>query len=114
MFVSFEKVQFRETCSDVYPKDDLYVIIKSLEETPTEILGQTHYPMFQKCILYEENRLHCVSIEILFDTVFVVPDIGSSNENNKKHYLYVFPRYGNKGDEEDDNDDNIVGWNRKF
>ena len=114
MFVSFEKVQFRETCSDVYPKDDLYVIIKSLEETPTEILGQTHYPMCQKCILYEDNCLHCVSVETLFDTAFVVPDIGSFDDNNKKHYLYVFPRYSNKHDAEDDNDDNIVGWNRKF
>ena len=70
--------------------------------------------MCQKCILYEDNCLHCVSVETLFDTAFVVPDIGSFDDNNKKHYLYVFPRYSNKHDAEDDNDDNIVGWNRKF
>ena len=115
MFVSFEKVQFRDVCSGVYPKNDLYAIIKSLEETPTENLGQAHYPMCQKCTLYEENCFHCVSVETLYDVAFVVPDIGGTDDSNKKYYHYVFPRYSNKHDaEQDDSDDNIVGWNRKF
>ena len=114
MFVSFEKVQYRDTCSDVYPKEDLYVIIKSLKETPREPLGHEHYPICQKCALYEENCLHCVSVETLFDVAFVVPDIGGSYDNKKKDYLYVFPRYSNKNETEDNSDDDIVGWNKKF
>ena len=71
--------------------------------------------MCQKCTLYEENCFHCVSVETLFDVAFVVPDIGGTDDSNKKYYHYVFPRYSNKHDaEQGDSDDNIVGWNRKF
>ena len=114
MFVSFEKVQYRDLCSDVYPKEDLYVIIKSLKETPSEVLGQEHYPICQKCTLYEENCLHCVSVETLFDVAFVVPNIGGTYDNRKKDYLYVFPRYSNKNETEGNGDENTVGWNKKF
>lgn len=114
MFVSFEKVQFRDGFSQIYPKEDKYVIIKSLNETPRELLDQKHYPLCQKCTLYEDNCYHCVSIDTLYDSAFVVPDLGSQFDSNKRHYLYVFPRYSNKNENEEEDDDNIVGWNRKF
>ena len=64
--------------------------------------------------MYVENCLHCVSVETLFDVAFVVPDIGGTYDNRKKDYLYVFPRYSNKNETEDNGDENSVGWNKNF
>lgn len=117
MYVSFEKVTFRDQYSALYP-EELYVIIRSLEETPMKTTCLKHIPICEKCSFLDgKSSYHIVSIDTLFDVSFVIPDIPHDNE--KKEFLYVFPRYHvmdyNDGEENNDNNEfEGNGWSNRF
>jgi len=96
MFMDFQKVEFKTAYKDLYPCDELHVIIQSLQRIPSQDLSsRLHKPICSGVTLesLHDYDYRCVSIKTIYDSAFVVPDFNSPlGTFDIRKYLYIFPR----------------------
>ena len=114
-FIDFSTVTFKTSAVDVYSKNELHVILHSLTKVPQDMYGHGHSSICAKATLENKDYMyHCVSINTIYDSTFLIPNIGDKDLSN---VLYVFPRmYHEENDDSDEEDDDElgVGWAYKF
>ena len=94
VFLDFSNVNFKLDHVRDYVKNELHVIIHSLSTTPTDTYGGfTMSPICKSTLLESTNLLyHCVSINTIYDSTCVIPNLGNRDPFN---VLYVYPRFHN-------------------
>ena len=78
--MDFQKVEFKSAYKDLYPCDELHVIIQSLQRIPSQDLSsRLHKPICSGVTLesLHDYDYRCVSIKTIYDSPFVVPDFNS-------------------------------------
>ena len=107
MFIDFHNANFKSEFTEIYPKDELHVIIQSLQNCPQDNMSSNvHMPICTSCTLVRDYDYYCVSIGTLYNSAFLVPDLGN---NDAGKFLYVFPRYYNNDEFDFDG-----GWSNKL
>ena len=119
LFLDFSKVEFKYSHENVYDKNELYVVIQSLQNSVIE-RRHVHSPL---CISVKVEDptydYRIVSITTIFDTCYLIPNFnGVDGEFQSKSYLYICPRnFQKRKDEEigrENVDTSLTGWFSKF
>ena len=119
MFVDFSEVNFKYCHENVYDKNELHVIIQSLQNSVIE-RRQVHSPLCMSVQVEEPTYdYRIVSIKTIFDACYVIPNFkGPDGEFESKSYLYIFPRnFQKRKDEEsiiEKVNTTLRGWYNKF
>ena len=87
LFIDLQGVTYKST-SPKYA-DELHVVIQSLEKDPTSHMDSVKQEIASKAKLFKNPEFYCVSVNTIYDSSFVIPDIGN-RENDQ--FLYVHSR----------------------
>ena len=84
--IDLSKVKYKKDTKNIF-EADVNVIIQSLKSSVS--FDANNINIVHKCSLFKTISFYCVSVESISEPAFVIPDIGTNNNDN---YLYVNPR----------------------